>query len=174
MKDFGPDYFAPAPTPEEACLRLIKGDYRRGMICDALETDPLETIPEAWLTHELSENLKNHLMGRGPNALGGEDLPDLEDGEVEIARLNYSKTIHGEVVSLRAKRNPASDGLEYSMVDEYETDYLLPKGMPSDPLAGREVVKLFMLARPCPVEPELGIEFSSFFYSDLDNFYLDI
>ena len=55
------DYFAPAPSEEEAALRIIKGTYRRKMVMDEMK-DGLENIPSGWLAHELTEILKNSSM----------------------------------------------------------------------------------------------------------------
>src|ERR1700686_4339516 len=98
------DYFKPAPSAEEDLLRRIKGNYRRSFVAAAIKDEGLESIPEAWTTHDLSENFRNLLQQQPPAARGGEDLPDLEDGEVEIARLSLTNSVHGEGPSLRARR----------------------------------------------------------------------
>ena len=86
MNNARPDYFQPT-TPIEATLRRVKGNVRRAMILNAMEEDGIDTIPESWLAHELSAILKDTLGAQHPNHLGGEDLPDLLNGEVEIARV---------------------------------------------------------------------------------------
>jgi hypothetical protein len=43
----------------------------------------IESVPTAWLEHDISPFLKDYLTSRHPRARGGEDLPDLEDGQVE-------------------------------------------------------------------------------------------
>ena len=48
---------------------------------------------------------------------GGEDLPDLEDGEVDIAPLSRTNSVHVEVTSLHAKLD--GDGVLLRMLDEY-------------------------------------------------------
>jgi hypothetical protein len=104
----------------------------------------------------------------GPHGHGGEDLPDLDQGEVEIARLSLVNSVHGEVTSLRAKRDPRDLSILLSMVDEYETKYELPKRKVSAPLTAEEVLVTFRDAEPTPSDTSCQIEFSSFFYPNLD------
>jgi hypothetical protein len=170
--DGSPDYFAPAPSAAEACLRQIKGNYRRAMVQNALETDALEDVPPAWRTHNLSENLKKYLLNKSPDALGGEDLPDLDEGQVEIARLTNLDSVHGEVVSLRAERGD-DDTIVLSLVDEFENEYELLDSVFDAPLSAAEVVAVFRDAEPSPLDEEGEWSFSSFFYSDLDEVAAD-
>lgn len=101
-----PDYFAPANSAEDAMLRRIKGNFRRQMISKNILNEGLPSVPELWSAHEISEDFKGILTSTaGPRARGGEDLPDLAEGEVEIARLTLVDSVHGKVTSLRAKRD---------------------------------------------------------------------
>ncbi len=104
-----------------------------------------------------------------PHGPGGEDLPDLDQGEVEIARLSLVNSVHGEVTSLRAKRDPRDLSILLSMVDEYETKYELPKRKVSAPLTAEELLVTFRDAEPTPTDTSCQIEFSSFFYPNLDS-----
>ena len=105
----------------------------------------------------------------GPRARGGEDLPDLDQGEVEIARLSLVNSVHGEVTSLRAKRDPGGPSILLSMVDEYDTEFELPKREVPAPLTAQEVLVMFRDAEPTPPETSCQIEFSSVFYPNLDS-----
>ena len=105
----------------------------------------------------------------GPRARGGEDLPDLELGEVEIARLSLVNSIHGEVTSLRAKQDPVDRSILLSMVDEYETEYELPNRKVPGSLTAEEVLVTFRDAEPTRAETSCQIEFSSDFYPNLDS-----
>ena len=162
------DYFIPANTPEEEILRRIKGNYRRLFISQSILEDGLGSIPPAWLKHNISEILKRMLGSRAPNALGGEDLPDLEEGEVEIARLTLANSVHGEVTSLRASRSSDGKEIMLHMCDEYETSYDLPFDQVESPLTDEEVLCLFREAQPCPAETTCEIELQSYFYPDID------
>ena len=162
------DYFAPAPTPEEAVLRRIKGNYRREFVARAIEEDGLETIPPQWTEHALSPIFQNILGGQNPACRGGEDLPDLHAGEVEIARLTLVNAVHGEVTSLRARPAPGTAGILLRMVDEYETDFDLPSDRIEKPLLAEEILGFFRNAEPAPTDTSCQIAFQSFFYPDLD------
>lgn len=162
-----PDYFAPAPTAEAAALRRVKGSTRREMISLALERgDPLDSVPEDWLSHELPDYLKRLLQRRHPSHRGGEDLPDLRKGEVEIARITLVDAVHGEVISLRARRSRAAIGL--SLVDEYETEYALPRKTVRQPLTAEEALQLLAAADPSPLSGTCQLRLDSDFYPDLD------
>ena len=62
------------------------------MILKSLEEDGIETIPGQWLSHNLTAVLKNTLGAQQPNYRGGEDLPDLLDGEVEVVCASFKRT----------------------------------------------------------------------------------
>ena len=161
------NYFSPADTPEEEALRIIKGNFRRVFIEHQIAMEGLQSIPPAWLKHNLSEVLSNMLGAKSPNARGGEDLPDLEDGEVEIARLSLASSVHGEVTSLRACRSPDDDKISLRMVDEYETEYDLPFENTDASLSDEDVARLFLEAEPCPAETSCEIEMQSYFHPRL-------
>ena len=170
MNDERPDYFASPPSPEDAVLRRIKGNFRRQFVSKSLLSEGLESVPEPWRAHDISEELKSVLTSQlGPRARGGEDLPDLEQGEVEIARLSLVNSIHGEVTSLRAKQDPVDRSILLSMVDEYETEYELPNRKVPGSLTAEEVLVIFRDAEPTRAETSCQIEFSSDFYPNLDS-----
>ena len=162
------DYFTPASNHEEDVIRQIKGNYRRSFVNQSILEDGLGSIPPAWLEHNLSETLKGVLGAQAPNARGGEDLPDLEEGEVEIARMTLANSVHGEVTSLRARRSPDSKEIMLHMCDEYGTSYDLPFDQAESPLTGEEVLSLFREAEPCPAETTCEIKLQSYFYPDID------
>lgn len=169
MKNERPDYFVEAPSEEDAVLRRIKGNSRQEMVFKGLLTEGLASIPEPWRAHAISEQLKDVLTSNaGPQARGGEDLPDLDQGQVEIARLTLVDSVHGEVTSLRAKRSPEDSSILLSMVDEYETEFELPTPKVSVPLTAGEVLVIFRDAEPTPTDTPCQIRLSSFFYPDLD------
>jgi hypothetical protein len=49
------DYFSPADTPEEEALRIIKGNFRRVFIEHQIAMEGFQSIPPAWLKHNLSQ-----------------------------------------------------------------------------------------------------------------------
>lgn len=165
------DYFEPAPTAEEETIRRIKGNYRRQFVAHSADEDGFDSVPPAWKEHDVSEVLKNFLQQQHPQARGGEDLPDLEDGEVEIARLSYTDSVHGEVTSLRARRGTASGQILLRMVDEYAAEITLARESTSEALTAEEVIALFREADPSPMDNDCEVSLTSFFYPDLDGLY---
>ena len=162
------DYFSPPSSREEEVLRGIKGNFRRTFVGRSIEEDGLDSIPGAWKGHDISEVLKSMLQGQHPQARGGEDLPNLEEGEVEIARLTLANSVHGEVTSLRAKPGESPGEIIFRMVDEYEEKIDLPRDSSNAPLTGNEVIGMFRDSNPSPTNTECEIEYQSFFYSDLN------
>jgi hypothetical protein len=168
-EDERPDYFNAAPTAEDAVLRRIKGNFRREMIARSMRHEGLASIPELWCAQDIPESFKEILTSTaGPRARGGEDLPDLAENEVEVARLTLADSVHGEVTSLRAKRDPSDGGILLSMVDEYETEFKLRKKKVAASLTAGEVLAVFRNADPTPLTTSCKVEFSSFFYQNLD------
>ena len=70
------------------------------------------------------------------------DLPDYLPGEVEVAWTQWTKAIHGEIVSIRAR--PDGDRIRYRVVDEYDHRFDLPEDLISTelPLTMGECVRL--------------------------------
>ena len=171
MSNARPDYFQPTTTIE-TILRRIKGNMRRAMVVTSVEQEGIDSIPGPWLEHDLSEPLKSLLGGKQPNYRGGEDLPDLFEGEVEIARHTLVDSVHGEVISLRARRDEDGRTILLRMVDEYgdlsEEEYKLEKSSFSSPLTAEEVLQVFNNSEPCACLQSCEQRFSSDFYPRLD------
>ena len=175
MNSDRPDYFEATSSAEEMVLRRIKGNFRRSVIFKSLMTEGLASIPGLWLAHDIPEQFKGVLTATGgPQARGGEDLPDLSEGEVEIARMTLMDSVHGEVTSLRAKRDPSDRRILLSIVDEYETRFTLPRSEISAPLTAEEVLLSFRDAEPTPLATSCHIGFASCFYRELDALALKI
>lgn len=153
-------------TPDDevrTALRRIKGTHRRRAVEQQLAAG--EQVETWMLLEDLPEPMRAVFGARAPELRSGEDLPDLEDGEVEIARLRLTRSIHQEVTSLRAA--PAGEGATLRLVDEYEEEAELPFDRIDGELTIQQVVDLFVLADPSPVE--FGpFEVMSDFFADLD------
>ena len=159
------DYFAPSRSLEEAVIRRIKGDHRKEFIAEAIRQDGLDSIPPQWTAHNLEEIFKAMLMSRDPRNRGGEDLPDLDEGEVEIARLSLADSVHGEVTSLRARKDAGR--IHLRLVDEYETEFELPKTEIPAPLSATEIIEFFAACEPCPFDTDCRLRIASPFYEGL-------
>jgi hypothetical protein len=92
----------------------------------------------------------------------------LEEGEVEIARLSLTNSVHGEVTSLRAKQMKQHGKISLRMVDEYESEITLPYEVAELPLTSEQVVRLFRDAAPSSTKFGCEFEFQSFFHPDLN------
>jgi hypothetical protein len=79
-----------------------------------------------------------------PMFMGGEYLPELEPGEVEIARIEL-ESVTGDVLQVRARQ--AEDGLRYRVVDEYGTRYHLTPSASASPLSFGDLIDLIDTAR---------------------------
>ena len=149
-------------------IRGIKGNFRRSYIQTAIEGESLESIPTPWIEHSLSAVLADILQRQHPQYRGGEDLPDLDEGEVEIARMSLTNSAHGEVTSLRAKLTNQDGKISLRMVDEYESEIKLPYQLANMPLTSEQVIGLFRDADPTATKFGCEIEFQSFFHADLN------
>jgi hypothetical protein len=159
------DYFAKPKSLEEAVIRRIKGDHRKAFIAEAITRDGLDSIPPQWTAHELDEMFKMMLMSRNPRNRGGEDLPDLGEGEVEIARVSLADSVHGEVTSLRVRRD--GNAMALRLVDEYQTEFDLPTDRIERPFTDRELVEFLADCKPCPFETECRLRVASPFHQSL-------
>jgi hypothetical protein len=169
MNDVRPGYFQ-STLPVETFIRRIKGNARRAMILMALEEDGIDSIPEPWLVHDLSAGFKNILGAQQPDHRGGEDLPDLLDGEIEVARVSLVDSIHGEVTSLRARLEEDGKSIQLRIVGEYEEQtFELEQDTFAEPLTAEEALKVFRNSEPCASSSSCEQRFSSDFYPDLDS-----
>jgi len=77
-----------------------------------------------------------------PMFMGGEYLPELQEGEVEIARISLESTT-ADQISVRARRTLGR--ISYSIVDEYEQGFMNYVANPATsivPLTLRELVAM--------------------------------
>ena len=159
------DYFAPSSSLEEAIIRRIKGNHRKTLVAEAIQRDGLDSIPPQWTAHALDEMFKTMMASRNLSNRGGEDLPDLEEGEVEIARVSLADSVHGEVTSLRATRS--ANNIQLRLVDEYATTFELPQSEIVGPFTATELIKFLAECEPCPLEGTCQRAIASPFYRGL-------
>ena len=146
---FRPAHYADFDDPVALALNGIKGQMRREMVRDMLTAEGdkraaydvvLGPIDEEVLGERASEafmSTMNHTYG--PAWMGGEYLPDLDQPEVEIARVVLASTTM-DVFSVRARL--ADGAYRFSMVDEYSTDFSLTPSASEQPLTLRQLVGL--------------------------------
>lgn len=170
-------YFGPRRL-EEYLISQVKG---------AVVRERLETLFNEGRHDEVAVLLGEHGVSKAdlkalgavhPMFMGGNYLPDMDEEEVEIARIEIASTTF-DVTSLYAKSD--SGVIRYRVVDEYEGDTLSgPSEMTSEePLTLKEMTDFFLSAWPLidvlemnfddDIEPALGFfKAKSYFYSDFD------
>jgi len=151
--DLRPASYGDFSDPVTLALNGVQGQRRREMIRDILTArgDTRE------LYDELLGSLDPGLLGEkaeagfvsalssfaGPSWMGGEFLPPLLPGEVEIARVVLASATM-DVLSLRAWWT--GSGYHYRMVDEYEGAFTLRQQTSRETLRLREVIRILETA----------------------------
>lgn len=160
LTDWGTDYtpqrYGDFENPVQAILNGIKGELRREMAQDFIgagDLDPdelqarLGTIDPAILGESIDPSFTRNLTAiHGPQWMGGETLPDLKAGELEIARVVVNSVLL-DVYSLRARHH---DGQYHiSLVDDNGGRYsVLPETWPT-PLSLKQVIAILETAEMC-------------------------
>jgi hypothetical protein len=121
--------------PESAIMSRIKGAARRATV----RKMGLANVDELTRAESLSATERAAVSRLHPGLMGGEYLPDLEFGEVEIARLELKSTT-GDVLSFRARWLGTS--IQYRLVDEYQSDFLLAFCRSDLPLTLGEMIQV--------------------------------
>ena len=98
-------------------LSSIKGAHRRALVAQLFEDGRETEIPLGLLQSALSDDDRRFAGAFHPSFMGGEYLPDREEGEVEIARITLA-SVTQDVTSVYAART--GDGVRFRVVDEYE------------------------------------------------------
>jgi hypothetical protein len=147
--DYGLDLnFSPRsyfwPLSLERHLRAtIKGTKRRDVVDAAIATGRLDLVPVELLKPGMSAKDRQAIGRIHPTFMGGEYLPDIDECEVEIARIEIKSTTC-DVTSVRARLD--GDAIEYFVVDEYGGDTLsgLTACTAERPLTLKELFEFFV------------------------------
>ena len=103
-------------TAEKLLLSRVKGTQRRESLTAAIEQDRLGDLNPFFTQTSLSAEDRRARAAIHPSFMGGEYLPDYEEGELEMARLSL-RSVTADVISIRLRRT--EDGFVYRIVDEY-------------------------------------------------------
>jgi len=119
--------FRPSPrvfpmTAEKLLLSRVKGTWRRDILEMAVEEDRLLEVDPFFTATSLTDDERKARSAVHPSFMGGEYLPDFEDEEVEVARIELN-SVTGDVISVRGSQT--QDGFRYRVVDEYDNECLL-------------------------------------------------
>jgi hypothetical protein len=176
--NYRPDtYFRPQKL-ERYLLSKVKGVVVRKKIQALFDEGRHAEVRELLITEPLSANDRKVLECFHPMFMGGNYLPDTEDGEVEIARISIKSTTF-DVTCVYAR--PEEGVIHYRVVDEYCGDTLQgPAEAQTDkPMTLGEFAGFFLRAWPLIDVLDMNFEddrsgaldfFSadSEFYSDFD------
>ena len=96
---YRPYSYWPDSPDRGVLLSRIKGKARRDIVREKLEKEGFTKLPE-YLTREDLDEVDRKVWGSiYPLLMGGEYLPDVEDDEVEIARVSLMSTA-GDQISI--------------------------------------------------------------------------
>ncbi len=139
-------YFWPI-THETHLIAAIKGERRRNLIRAAFDANTVTPLDEHYAAPVLDEQDRRALGRLHPSFMGGEYLPNRQETEVEIARINIDSTT-SDVTSVYAKAGKSR--IYYRVVDEYNGDTLSVKRTRTSkrPLTLAELVEFFLGAWP--------------------------
>ena len=135
-------YFWPI-THETHLIAAIKGERRRNIIREAFDANTVTPLDEYYAAPVLHEQDRRALGALHPSFMGGEYLPNRQETEVEIARINIDSTT-SDVTSVYAKAG--KNRIYYRVVDEYNGDTLSQKRTRTSkqPLTLGELVEFFL------------------------------
>ena len=138
-------------------VATIKGQVRRRRVLELLAAGRPDAIDAVLLAAGLSSEVARFLGAIKPWLTAGENLPDFNPGEVEIARI-VLWTPRLMVISLRAQR--ARDRIGLSVVNDRAAALIIPncRSVIGQPLSQNDLVDLIEnLRTPPTVAPEPGI-----------------
>lgn len=160
-------------------LARVKGAERKAALRALIDAGRIDDVPELLAKSALSDAERQAIGRIHPALMGGEYLPNLQDTEIEIARISI-QSVTSDVTSVYARRGEGC--IHYRVVDEYEGDTLSGERerTTTQPLTLGELVDYFTATWPFievlrmnfedDLEGMLGF-FSgdSAFYADFDN-----
>ena len=154
---YRPDtYFRPQKL-ERYLLSKVKGAVVRRKL-QAMFDEGRHAEVRTLLTAEgISAADRKTLESFHPMFMGGNYLPDTEDGEVEIARISIESTTH-DVTCVYAR--PDGGSIRYRVVDEYDGDTLqeTTETQTDRPMTVGEFADFFLAAWPLLEVLEMNFE----------------
>lgn len=175
--DFRPkSYFRPEKL-EKYLLSKVKGAVLRKKLKALFDEGRHHEVRDLVGDAAFSVADRKALESFHPMFMGGNYLPDTEDGEVEIARISIQSTTF-DVTSVYAK--PVDGAIHYRVVDEYGGDTLQgpSEATTPAPMTLGEFAEFFLTAWPLIDMLEMNYEDNvdgalGFFSADSD-FYPDL
>ena len=119
--DYMPEAYFRPPRLERYLLSKVKGAVLRQGLQTLFDGGRHAEVSTLLTTEGISAVDRKALESCHPMFMGGNYLPDAEDGEVEIARISINSTTY-DVVCVYAR--PDDGAIHYRVVDEYDGDTL--------------------------------------------------
>ena len=137
--EFRPDTYFPESRDRAQLLSNIKGQARRELVSHQLDEEGFTSLDTFIARSELDDEQRDAWGRVHPWMMGGEFLPGIQTGEVEIARVSLKSTTFDQI-TVRAKGY--GDDICLSVEDEYETEYELPFNIVRQPPSLGEFIAL--------------------------------
>jgi len=140
--NYRPFTYWPESENREQRLTKILGKARRDITRKILNSGgikELNAVGAEFSQGELDENDRKAWGSLHPNLMGGEYLPPYADDEVEIIRISLKSTTADQICVRACRQN---GNIQYRVVDEYDTDYVLPFNHSEYPLTMSELINL--------------------------------
>ena len=191
--NFRPETYWPEAFTPDQLLSRVKGKVRRDIAKSVFSEQGFIGLTEFLSREELEDDARDRWGGIHPAMMGGEYLPNLEPGEVEIAVISL-RSVMCDQISVRAK--PLAAKIKYRVACEYEDMglvYVPPFDESEKPLTLAELMQLIdgskvedgpypggllasnwaMMQDSCCDEEEIVsfLSLSSTYYPELGNYY---
>ena len=138
---FRPETYWPDSLSQEMLISRIKGKARQEIARGILRREGFTRLPDFLARAELTDEQRDVWGRMHPGFMGGEFLPNLEDGEVEIVRISLESTTNDQI-SIRARKTNGK--IRYRAASEHDEDeamrYVLPFDESQDPLTLAELI----------------------------------
>lgn len=174
--DFRPKtYFRPQKL-ERYLLSKVKGAVLRRQLQSLFDAGQHAEVSTLLTAQGISATDRKVLESVHPMFMGGNYLPDTEDGEVEVARISIDSTTC-DVTCVYAC--PEAGGIRYRVVDEYEAETLqgITEARTDQPMTLGEFADFFLAAWPLievlEMNFETDLDASLGFFSAESEFYPD-
>lgn len=126
---FRPETYWPDSLTPEQRLSCIRGKQRQDIARQLYKESGFTALNEFLVRDGLTEEERCAWGAVAPACMGGEYLPELDEGEVEIARISMASTTSDQI-SVRAR--PEGERIRYRIVGEYEEDESMRQQLPVD------------------------------------------
>lgn len=136
---YRPQSYFQGIDPKALILSSILGEERRKDVQLRLESEDFDpAVWGEWLTDSKLDDHTRQLIGSiHPAFMGGEYLPQFGQNEIEIVRIVLA-SVTQDVISIRARRS--CKRIAYRVVDEYETEFALPRKSSAAPMSLRQLI----------------------------------